>query len=170
MDIDRYDARILGALQRDGRIPVVELAESIGLSPTPCARRIKAFGQARFPTRKPGLPDVIRKIIVGWAPDIEHGELSPRNPVMDPDDGLEDETGDGVGSFELNRLVEKRERIPRVEAASTEHRVPLLQPPAKLGLRLDHARIVQTVPQLRPSTNAFKGAHDVGRYAVEAPM
>ena len=43
MDFDGYDARILGALQRDGRIPVVELAESIGLSPTPCARRIKAL-------------------------------------------------------------------------------------------------------------------------------
>jgi Lrp/AsnC family leucine-responsive transcriptional regulator len=43
MDIDRYDARILDALQRDGRIPVVELAESIGLSPTPCARRVKAL-------------------------------------------------------------------------------------------------------------------------------
>jgi Lrp/AsnC family leucine-responsive transcriptional regulator len=43
MKIDRFDARILSALQRDGRLPVVELAESIGLSPTPCARRIKAL-------------------------------------------------------------------------------------------------------------------------------
>jgi Lrp/AsnC family leucine-responsive transcriptional regulator len=43
MDFDRFDARILTALQSDGRLPVVELAESIGLSPTPCARRIKAL-------------------------------------------------------------------------------------------------------------------------------
>jgi Lrp/AsnC family transcriptional regulator, leucine-responsive regulatory protein len=43
MDIDRYDARILAELQRDGRLSVVELAEKIGLSPTPCARRIKAL-------------------------------------------------------------------------------------------------------------------------------
>jgi Lrp/AsnC family leucine-responsive transcriptional regulator len=43
MEIDRLDARILSALQRDGRLTVVELAESIGLSPTPCARRIKAL-------------------------------------------------------------------------------------------------------------------------------
>jgi Lrp/AsnC family leucine-responsive transcriptional regulator len=41
--LDRYDALILSALQRNGRLPVVELAESIGLSPTPCARRIKAL-------------------------------------------------------------------------------------------------------------------------------
>jgi Lrp/AsnC family leucine-responsive transcriptional regulator len=43
MDLDRFDARILAELQRDGRLPVVELAETIGLSPTPCARRIKAL-------------------------------------------------------------------------------------------------------------------------------
>jgi Lrp/AsnC family leucine-responsive transcriptional regulator len=40
-ELDRTDARILAALQRDGRISVVELAEQVGLSPTPCARRIK---------------------------------------------------------------------------------------------------------------------------------
>ena len=43
MPFDRYDAKILDALQRDGRLSVVDLAESIGLSPTPCARRIKAL-------------------------------------------------------------------------------------------------------------------------------
>jgi Lrp/AsnC family transcriptional regulator, leucine-responsive regulatory protein len=43
MKLDRYDFRILSALQRNGRLSVVELAESIGLSPTPCARRIKAL-------------------------------------------------------------------------------------------------------------------------------
>ena len=43
MKLDRFDAKILDALQRDGRLSVVELAESIGLSPTPCARRIKAL-------------------------------------------------------------------------------------------------------------------------------
>lgn len=43
MQFDRFDAKILDALQRDGRLSVVDLAESIGLSPTPCARRIKAL-------------------------------------------------------------------------------------------------------------------------------
>ena len=46
MDIDRYDVRILTELQRDGRRSVVELAASIGLSPTPCARRVKALETA----------------------------------------------------------------------------------------------------------------------------
>jgi Lrp/AsnC family leucine-responsive transcriptional regulator len=46
MLFDRFDAKILDALQRDGRTSVVDLAESIGLSPTPCARRIKALESA----------------------------------------------------------------------------------------------------------------------------
>jgi len=46
MDLDRFDARILSELQREGRLPVVELAELIGLSPTPCARRIRSLEAA----------------------------------------------------------------------------------------------------------------------------
>ncbi len=43
MKFDRFDARILAELQRDGRLPVVEVAQAIGLSATPCARRIKTL-------------------------------------------------------------------------------------------------------------------------------
>jgi Lrp/AsnC family transcriptional regulator, leucine-responsive regulatory protein len=46
VQFDRFDAKILSALQRDGRLSVVDLAEAIGLSPTPCARRIKALESA----------------------------------------------------------------------------------------------------------------------------
>jgi Lrp/AsnC family transcriptional regulator, leucine-responsive regulatory protein len=46
MDLDRFDARILSELQREGRLPVVDLAELIGLSPTPCARRVRALESA----------------------------------------------------------------------------------------------------------------------------
>ncbi|MBL8266964.1 Lrp/AsnC family transcriptional regulator [Steroidobacter sp.] len=45
MDLDRYDAAILDELQRDGRRPIVELAEQVGLSSTPCARRVKLMEQ-----------------------------------------------------------------------------------------------------------------------------
>lgn len=41
MEFDRLDARLLAELQKDGRRTVVELAEAIGLSATPCNRRIK---------------------------------------------------------------------------------------------------------------------------------
>jgi Lrp/AsnC family transcriptional regulator, leucine-responsive regulatory protein len=43
LDLDRFDAKILAALQNDGRLSVVSLAESIGLSATPCARRVRAL-------------------------------------------------------------------------------------------------------------------------------
>ncbi|ODT72674.1 MAG: AsnC family transcriptional regulator [Pelagibacterium sp. SCN 63-23] len=39
--IDAIDRRILRALQRNGRISNVELANEVGLSPSPCLRRVK---------------------------------------------------------------------------------------------------------------------------------
>lgn len=41
MQLDRYDQHILTLLQQDCRISNLELAERVGLSPTPCARRVK---------------------------------------------------------------------------------------------------------------------------------
>ena len=38
--MDAIDARLLSALQRDGRQTVTDLAAAIGLSLTPCARRL----------------------------------------------------------------------------------------------------------------------------------
>jgi Lrp/AsnC family leucine-responsive transcriptional regulator len=39
--IDETDLRILKALQKDGRLTNVELAETVNLSPSPCLRRTK---------------------------------------------------------------------------------------------------------------------------------
>jgi len=41
--LDRYDRQILELLQRDGRLSNQELAERIGLSQSPCLRRVKAL-------------------------------------------------------------------------------------------------------------------------------
>ena len=41
MKLDRTDRRILQAMQRNARISNLELAEAVGLSPTPCSRRVK---------------------------------------------------------------------------------------------------------------------------------
>ncbi len=46
MKLDRLDKRILREIQRDGIITNLELAERIGLSPTPCARRVKQLEDA----------------------------------------------------------------------------------------------------------------------------
>ena len=46
MKLDAIDRRILAALQRDGRLTNVELAEAVGLSPSPCLRRVKMLERA----------------------------------------------------------------------------------------------------------------------------
>ena len=46
MSLDRYDCRILELLQQNGRLSNQELAESIGLSPSPCLRRVRALEES----------------------------------------------------------------------------------------------------------------------------
>ena len=46
MKLDRLDKRILREIQQDGTITNLELAERIGLSPSPCARRVKQLEDA----------------------------------------------------------------------------------------------------------------------------
>ena len=40
-DLDTIDCRIVAELQSDGRLSNVELADKVGLSPSPCLRRVK---------------------------------------------------------------------------------------------------------------------------------
>ena len=44
--LDAIDVAILDALQHDGRLPNVALAKTVGLSPTPCAERVRALEAA----------------------------------------------------------------------------------------------------------------------------
>ncbi|PXW17579.1 Lrp/AsnC family transcriptional regulator [Paraburkholderia caballeronis] len=44
-DIDKIDRAILNALQADGRLSNARLAELVGLSETPCARRLRRLEQ-----------------------------------------------------------------------------------------------------------------------------
>ena len=46
MKLDRIDQRILKVMQTNGRITNLELAEQVGLSPTPCARRVRALEES----------------------------------------------------------------------------------------------------------------------------
>ena len=44
--MDRLDKRILKLLQQDSSISNLELAEQVGLSPSPCSRRVKALEES----------------------------------------------------------------------------------------------------------------------------
>lgn len=91
-ELDRIDRAMLAALQQDGRMPVAKLAERVGLSETPCARRLKrlendgyidgyramlsrkalelgvvAFAQVRFSVHDRALSDRFEREIQGIA-------------------------------------------------------------------------------------------------------
>lgn len=46
MELDAIDRNILNALQRDARLQNVELAKEVGLSPSPCLRRVRLLEEA----------------------------------------------------------------------------------------------------------------------------
>ena len=46
MNLDEIDKRILRALQRNGRMANSDLANEVGLSPSPCLRRVKLLEEA----------------------------------------------------------------------------------------------------------------------------
>ena len=46
MKLDRYDQQILELLQQDARLNNQDLAERIGLSPSPCLRRVRALEES----------------------------------------------------------------------------------------------------------------------------
>jgi len=59
MDIvlDAIDRRILRELQKDSTIPIAELAQLVGLSQTPCWKRIKRLTDAEIITKRVALLD-----------------------------------------------------------------------------------------------------------------
>jgi len=55
--IDRLDRRILEVLQKNGSISNLELAEKVGLSPSPCSRRVKQLEDSGIISRTVTLLD-----------------------------------------------------------------------------------------------------------------
>jgi Lrp/AsnC family leucine-responsive transcriptional regulator len=48
VSLDAIDVRILRVLQENGRITIQELAQKVGLSPSPCLRRVRILEDARI--------------------------------------------------------------------------------------------------------------------------
>jgi Lrp/AsnC family transcriptional regulator, leucine-responsive regulatory protein len=57
MPLDRYDRKILEVLQAEGRISNQDLADRIGLSQSPCLRRVRALEESSFITGYRALVD-----------------------------------------------------------------------------------------------------------------
>ncbi|WP_439496497.1 Lrp/AsnC family transcriptional regulator [Bosea sp. (in: a-proteobacteria)] len=55
--MDVFDLRILEQLQQDATLPLAELAEVVGLSPTPCWRRVQKLEAGGYIKRRVALLD-----------------------------------------------------------------------------------------------------------------
>ena len=94
--MDKIDRQIIAALQRDGRQKLAELSEAVGLSPTPCARRI-----ARLETDG---------VITGYSARVDQDKLGlPLNVFIFVE--LETQSRDAITAFEtaLQRFDEVME-------------------------------------------------------------
>ncbi|WP_294769911.1 Lrp/AsnC family transcriptional regulator [uncultured Rhodoferax sp.] len=56
-ELDRMDRAILAALQEDGTLSAAQLGEKVGLSATPCWKRVKAMEEAGLITKRVALVD-----------------------------------------------------------------------------------------------------------------
>ena len=101
--LDRTDIRILEQLQRDGRLSHVELAERVGLSPTPCTRRVRRL-------EKLG-------IIRGYTALIEPKRVG-QNVLAFVQIKLERHTDDVIDRF--RRMLEERPEVVSAHAMTGE--------------------------------------------------
>ena len=60
MQLDSIDRAILRVLQQDGKIPNTDLASRVGLSPSPCLRRVKLLEEAGIIERYIALVDAAK--------------------------------------------------------------------------------------------------------------
>lgn len=104
MTLDRYDAAILAELQQDGRCSIVELAEKVGLSGTPCARRVKLMEQAG--------------IIQGYTAIVDPGQLGLKVQAF-VQVKLERHTDENLEQF--RRAVDAMEEIVGCHAMTGEY-------------------------------------------------
>lgn len=55
--LDAFDLKILARLQQDASLPLAELAEAVGLSATPCWRRVQKLESAGYIKKRVALLD-----------------------------------------------------------------------------------------------------------------
>lgn len=92
--MDAIDHRIIAALQENGRQKLGDLADSVGLSPTPCARRIAALEQ--------------NGIITGYGARVDQSKLGLPVTVFISVE-LESQMGEAVTKFE--RAVSRMDEV-----------------------------------------------------------
>jgi Lrp/AsnC family transcriptional regulator, leucine-responsive regulatory protein len=83
LTFDRIDRNILETLQKNARISNVELAQTVGLSPAPCLRRVQALEDAGVIAAYVALVDM-RSVSLGVEAFINVQLSAQGKSVMDP--------------------------------------------------------------------------------------
>jgi Lrp/AsnC family leucine-responsive transcriptional regulator len=137
--LDTIDLRIIAELQRDGRLPVVELAERVGLSPTPCQRRVRRLEADGVITRYAALVDT-RRLGLGVQALVEIA--------------LEDHSEAGVERFEV--AIRERPEVVACFAVTGEMDFLLLVHAADLDAYSAFAlRTLLRMPGVKGSRSSF---------------
>ena len=96
--VDRLDRKILQILQEDATMPVAEIARRVGLSTTPCWRRIQKLEEDGVITGRVAL---LERSLPMTAATLARGPLSSARGVSDRSD--EQATAEGDGQDEVGR-------------------------------------------------------------------
>ena len=104
--LDRVEREILRILQRDGRMANVELAARVGLSESPCLRRVRALED--------------RGIISGYAARVDQRSIGLQVTAfvqvsLEKDDQRTRDLGGSVSTEAFGRLVAEELRAPGTE-------------------------------------------------------
>lgn len=137
--MDSIDRRIVSELQRDGRIRITELAERVGLTPTPCARRVAAL-------EKEG-------VITGYGARVDQARLGlPLTVFIFVE--LERQSADAVTAFE--RIVSGFEEVMECHLMTGSRDILMRVVAADLA-RFDHflEHRLMRVPGIRSMRSSF---------------
>jgi Lrp/AsnC family leucine-responsive transcriptional regulator len=132
-ELDAYDWRIIRELQRDGRTTNQALAERIGLSPSPCLRRVRLLEQAGVISRYVALinPEPIGLTVTAFV-RVRLGQQSDRHlaafesRIADLPEVMECYLMTGESDYQLRILVPSladfedflRHKLTRIEGVS----------------------------------------------------
>ena len=77
-DLDDIDCKIVAELQADARLSNVDLAERVGLSPSPCLRRVKRLERHGYSAIYRAAPASVDRISLGLSVFVLRRAGEPR--------------------------------------------------------------------------------------------
>src|SRR3546814_7307297 len=129
LKLDTIDRKILAALQDNGRLSNVELAERVGLSPSPCLRRVRQLEDAGMISRYVAL---LNQNAVGLPVSVFISIKLERQPEDDLD-RFEAEVGTYPEVLECYLMTGTRDYLLRVATRDLADYERFLKPKLKIG-------------------------------------